>query len=75
MRLQRGMEYVWEPGHPSTLLEIKHISPGTYERIETLEDHLMQKRVRGGPRKTDPKQDGQNLAEGMLVVCLISIIK
>lgn len=42
---KRPMDYesVWEPNHPSTSLEIKHIAPSTYKRIDTIEEHLLPK--------------------------------
>ena len=43
MKKSSKADHVWEPSHPSTSLDIKHISPETYQRIDTIEEHLIPK--------------------------------
>ena len=42
----KDLDYVWEPNHPANSLEIKHIPPETYERIDVIEKHVIPKPVK-----------------------------
>ena len=43
MKRSSDSDYIWEPNHPSVSLDIDHISPETYQRIDTIEEHLVPK--------------------------------
>ena len=45
MKKSNKVDHVWEPSHPSTSLDIKHISPETYQRIDAIEEHLIPKQI------------------------------